>query len=150
MRTCPPYPKSPGETLYSFNVGKFPCSECSLLGHIQWQHQQELLGRSARHFSEFQISEDEECEYLGNKVMNNVSEQRSLGGNIGGNCWLDFVVRSPTRLKNESAYIPRKKKYHDYNKTDHVKLRVNGGCSVLSHPGKKKKNRWRKEGKEKC
>lgn len=49
-------------------------------GTIQWQHQQERLGLSARNVPRFQISEIEECKmYLGNKAINDVFGQKSLG-----------------------------------------------------------------------
>lgn len=49
-------------------------------GTNQWQHQQERLGLSARNVPRFQISEIEECEmYLGNKAINDMFGQKSLG-----------------------------------------------------------------------
>lgn len=49
-------------------------------GKEQWQHQEQLLGLSARHLPGFQISEMEGCEMsLGNKVINDVFGWKSLG-----------------------------------------------------------------------
>lgn len=55
--------------------------QCSVSGGTnQWQHQQERLGLSARNGPRFQISEIEECEmYLGNKAINDMFGQKSLG-----------------------------------------------------------------------